>query len=337
MMTIGCDQHKKYSFAVAKDDQGQVVSQAKLYHADKESMRRFFGAFPPRTVVALEACGFDHWLGDFLDDLGLTVKLAHTAKTKAIAEERIKTDKVSANVLADLVRWDLLPQAWRAPRPVRGARTYMRYRLRLVQVRSGFKNKIHSILDYQGVQQDFSDLYGTDGRNFLDQLALPAPYGAIVKDYLSLIDQLTSRINKIDAVLRRQVKDQPDTQRLRTIPGIGVITAATVLAEIGDIHRFPNAHKLARYAGIVPSMHQSGQILYRGRITKQGNKYLRTAFVESAQTAIRNDPYLRAFFERLKAKKGYGVAIVAVAHKLLKSVHAVLTKKEDYRFRTISG
>ena len=171
MITVGCDQHKKYSFAVAKDDKGQVVSQSKLYHADKSSVRAFFGAFPKGKVVALEACGFDHWLGDLLEELGLRVKLAHTAKTKAIAEERIKTDKISANVLADLVHWDLLPQAYRAPRPVRDARTLMRYRLRLVGIRSNFKNKIHSILDYQGIQRDFSDLYGTDGRRFLDQLS----------------------------------------------------------------------------------------------------------------------------------------------------------------------
>lgn len=335
MITIGCDQHKKYSYAVAKDDQNTIVSQAKLYHADKEEMRAFFGGFPSGTVVALEACGFDHWLGDLLEEMGLTVKLAHTAKTKAIAEERIKTDKISAHVLADLVRWDLLPQAYRAPRPVRDARTYMRYRMRLIGVRSGFKNKIHSILDYQGIQQDFSDLYGTDGRRFLDQLALPAPYQSIVKDYLSLIDQLTMRINRIDAQLRKQVKADSQALRLKTIPGIGFITAATILAEVGDIHRFPNAHKLARYVGIVPSMHQSGQVLYRGRITKQGNKYLRTAFVESAQTAIRRDPYLKTHFDRLKAKKGYGVAIVAVAHKLLKSAYAVLTKREDYRYRPI--
>lgn len=100
-----------------------------------------------------------------------------------------------------------------------------------------------------------------------------------MKSYLSLIDHLTERINKVDALLRRKLKSNPQSQLLNTIPGIDILPAHLVIAEIGDIRRFKNAHKLARYIGIVPFLHQ---ILYQGRITKQGNKYLRTAFVESA-------------------------------------------------------
>lgn len=335
MYTIGCDQHKKYSFVVTKDENGNTIDQIKLYHTDKEMMKNYFSSFPQGSIVALESCGFDHWLGDMLEELGMSVKLAHTAKTKAIAEERIKTDKISAHILADLLRTNLLPEAYRPPRPVRDSRQLIRYRLKLISLRSSLKNSIHSTLALHGTQQPFSDLFGSKGRNFLNQLILPEPYGSIVKNYLSLIDNLTERINKVDALLRRKLKSNPQAQLLNSIPGIGPITAHLILAEIGDIRRFKNAHKLARYIGLVPSLHQSGQILYRGRITKQGNKYLRTAFVESAQTAIRLDPYLQYFYQKIRAKKGHNVAIVAVAHKLVKATYKVLSCSVTYRYRTV--
>lgn len=333
MHYVGCDQHKKYSFVVVKDQNGNAVDQTKLYHADKEDMKHYFERLPQGSVVGLEACGFDHWLGDMLEEIGLSVKLAHTAKTKAIAEERIKTDKISASVLADLLRANMLPQAYRAPGPVRDARALMRYRHRLITLRSSLKNSIHAILAFRGIQQSFTDLFGKDGRRFVEGLQLPQPYMGIIGNYLSLIDELSLLVNKTDSQLRRQLKESPQAQLLAAIPGIGVISAHVILAEIGDIGRFPNAHKLARYIGIVPSMHQSGQIFYQGRITKQGNKYLRTAFVESAQTAIRRDPYLRRHYDKIRAKRGHGVASVAVAHKLVKSAFHVLTKGCEYRYR----
>lgn len=333
MYTVGCDQHKRYSFVVVKDQNGDTVDQIKLYHADKENMKQYFRGLPEGSVVGLEACGFDHWLGDMLEEIGLSVKLAHTAKTKAIAEERIKTDKISASVLADLLRANMLPQAYRAPGPVRDARSLMRYRHRLITLRSSLKNSIHAILAFRGIQQSFTDLFGKDGRRFVDCLKLPEPYLTIIRNYLCLIDELSLLVNKTDSWLRRQLKDSLQAKLLATIPGIGVISAHVILAEIGDIARFPNAHKLARYIGIVPSMHQSGQMFYQGRITKQGNKYLRTAFVESAQTAIRRDPYLRRHYDKIRAKRGHGVAAVAVAHKLVKSAFYILTNGCEYRYR----
>ena len=333
MYSVGCDQHKKYSYIVTKNQKGDLVDQLKLYHVDKNNIKDYFDGLPKDSVVALEACGFDQWLGDLIEESGLNVKLAHAAKAKAIAEERIKTDKISAGALADLLRLNMLPEAYRAPIYIRDTRAFMRYRFRLITMRSSVKNKIHSIIDYQGIQQSFSDLFGRKGRTFLSQLDLKEPYNSIIKNYLSVIDNLTVLINKVDAQLRRQLKENPDAKLLATIPGIGVITAHIILAEVGDITRFKDRHKLARYIGIVPSLHQSGQILYRGHITKQGNKYLRTAFVESAQTAIRRDPYLKAKFDKIRAKKGYGVAIVAIAHKLIKSTYKVLTCKFPYKYR----
>lgn len=337
MHYVGCDQHKKYSFVVVKDSKGKTIDQVKLYHTDKDNMKDYFKALPKELIVALETCGFDHWLTDMLQELGLSTKLSHTAKTKAIAQERIKTDKISASVLADLLRVDMLPQAYIPTKPIRDARYFMRYRQNLIYVRTSIKNRVHSIINNAGIQQAFSDLFGTQGRKFLVQLDLKQPYRSIIENYLSVIDDLTGRINKVDSQLRQKLRKDKQAQLLTTIPGIGVITAHVILSEVGDINRFSNHHKFARYIGIVPSLHQSGQILHSGHITKQGNKYLRTAFVESAQTAIRRDPYLAVKFNKIRAKKGYGVAIVAIGHKLAKSTYVVLKKQCEYRYRSLNG
>jgi len=337
MYYVGCDQHKKYSFVVVKDQKGKTLDQVKLYHADKVNMKNYFKALPEGSKVALETCGFDHWLTDMLQEVNLSIKLSHTAKTKAIAQERVKTDKISASVLADLLRADMLPEAYVPTKSIRETRYLMRYRQNLIYLRTSIKNRIHAIIDNTGIQQTFSDLFGKQGRQFLTQLGLKQPYKSIIENYLSIIDDLTNRINKIDNKLRQSLRKDKQAQLLTTVPGIGVITAYVILTEVGDINRFNNHHKFARYIGIVPSLHQSGQILHQGHITKQGNKYLRTAFVESAQTAIRRDPYLAVKFNKIKAKKGYGVAIVAIAHKLAKSAFVILKKQCEYKYRSLNG
>lgn len=337
MYTVGCDQHKRYSFVISKDQDGNTVDQLKLYHADKDEMKDYFRALPEGSRVALEASGFSFWLADMLQELNIDVKLVHAAKAKAIAEERIKTDKMSAGVLADLLRVNMLPQAYIAPRPVRQARAILRYRQSLIGLRTSLKNRIHAVINQQGIQQSFSDLFTKTGRQFIDQLELGEPYQSVAQNYLSIIDGLNLRINAVEAQLRQQLKSDKLARLLTTIPGVGVIISHLILAEIGDISRFSNQHRLARYIGIVPSLHQSGQVCYHGRIAKGGNKYLRTAFVEAAQVAVRRDAYLRLFFNKIKAKKGYNKAIIAVAHKLIRSAYAVLKFNKPYYYRAIKN
>lgn len=139
-----------------------------------------------------------------IEEVGLGVKLAHTAKTKAIAEEKIKTDKISAGVLSDLLRADLLPQAYRAPREIRDQRILLRYRMGLIRIRTSIKNRIHSFLDHEGIGQSFGDLFGKMGRMFLKQLELPRLHRSLIDNYLSLIDELNTLILRVDAQLRKQ-------------------------------------------------------------------------------------------------------------------------------------
>lgn len=338
MYYVGCDQHKHYSQVMTKDKEGSIKDQAKLYHNDRDRLTEYFSSLPKDSIVLLEASGFEPWLCDLLQELGLNVKLAHPFKTKAIAEEKIKTDKISAGVLADLLRANLVSEAYIASPQIRQKRYKMRYRLTLVRLRTMSKNKIHSLLSSLGLEiPQMTDLFGKSGRAYLEELKLQPSYQRALSGYLKLMDELNVLIKQLDRDIRYESDKDPQAKLLTTIPGIGIILANIILAEIGDINRFLSSSKLASYTGITPSMHQSGQINYSGRITKRGNKYLRWLFVEAAHVAIRKDPRLAGFYTKLRYKKGTHVAIVAVAHKLLTYTYQVLTRKEPYRYKLITG
>jgi transposase len=278
----------------------------------------------------MEACCGWGWLSDLLQDLGLEVKLANPSKVKIIAESNIKTDKVDALVLAQLLRTNFLPEAYLAPKEQREARDLLRYRISLVHLRSGVKHRVHALLTRLGIYHSFSDLFGKRGRRFLSALDLSLIHRQTLEGYLCLIDTSTNLIKEAEIEIRNVVKESEDGQRLLSVPGIGFILAYLILTEIGDITRFPSARKLSSYAGLVPSVHQSGAQSHHGHLNKKANRYLKWGMVEAAQKAKAIDPFLRRKAERIQRKKGGGVATVAVAHHLLIIVYHLLKEKREY-------
>jgi transposase len=338
MFYIGCDQHKYFCQVAVLDEDGHMVCEQKLYHNDREALKQYFLGMPPGTLMAMEASGFETWLSDFVQSLGIEVRLSHPLKTRAIAEAKIKTDKVDAKILAQLLYSDLLPQAYLAPPEVRRARYLLRFRLCLNRYRSSLKNRIYAFLHSLGIRSpEVSDLFGAEGRTFLGGLQLGAGYQDALEGYLRLLDATELRIDSMQKKLKTLSKESPESRLLQTIPGIGVLLSQLVVAEIGDIRRFASAEKLCSYAGLVPSVHQSGQRLYRGPCPKQGNKFLRWAMVEAAQVACRKDPLLKDFYERIKFKKGSQKATVAVARKLMVIVFQILVKNEPYHYPVCAG
>jgi transposase len=181
-----------------------------------------------------------------------------------------------------------------------------------------------------------TDLFGMRGRQFLESLKLGDGYQEALHGYLGLLDATEARINCLKKRLATCVKENPNAKLLESMPGVGVLLSQLIVAEIGEISRFASAEKLCSYAGLVPSLHQTGQTIYRGPCPKQGNKFLRWAMVEAAQVTARKDPLIKAFYDRIKRKKGPQKATVAVARKLLTIVYQILTKKEYYHYHTSS-
>ncbi len=332
-MIIGCDQHKNYCVMVELGEHAKANATYKFYHNDKESIEKYLSSIPKESDLVMEACGYESWLCDLMDSYGHHVHLAHPLKTKAIADAKIKTDKIDARVLGQLFQANLLPESYYASDGLRQQRALLRYRQTIVGMQTQTKNRTHFLIDRLGIDVPaVSDLFGKQGRGWIRQLQLRGRYQQLLEGYMETLDFLKAEIAKVDRAIHAIIKEDKQAQLLQTIPGVGKLTAFLLLAEIGPIGRFSASQKLCSYAGLTPSIHQSGQIQYHGHITKQGNKYIRWALVEAAHRAIRKDPGLKQFFNHIRFKKGSSVALVAVARKLLVAIFHVLSKNETYRF-----
>jgi len=197
------------------------------------------------------------------------ILLSHPYKTKLIAESKKKTDRVDAKVLADLARTNFLPTAYLPPDEIMELREIIRERIRLKKLSTSTKNRIHSILTKKGIKYD-GNLFNSEGREFLKSLN-----NEWIDRYLRILERIEDEIKEIDREIRQKCMENEETILLTTVPGIGYFSALLIYAEIGDIKRFPNSKKICSYAGLVPSVRQSGNKVITGKITKEGNKLLR--------------------------------------------------------------
>lgn len=331
MHYLGLDVHKRFSQVALMDARGEVLHRQRLSHQDPEGLKAFLASLPRPTEAALEATGPWPWLGDLLEEAGLSVHLASPSRVRLIAEARVKTDEVDAKTLAHLLRLNFLPEAYRPPKEVRDQRERLRYRVALVWTQTEVKNRVHALLSRHGVLFEGTDLFGKKGRGFLEDLSLPPLAQEVLRGHLRLLDGLKALIEEVTQEIRQHLREDPRGELLRTLPGVAELTANLLLWEIGDIHRFPSERKFSAYCGLVPSVRQSGGHRVLGPLTRQGNPYLRWALIEASHRAIRVDPGLLAFHRRITQKKGKKTAAAAVAHKLAISVYHVLKRGEPYR------
>jgi len=241
--------------------------------------------------------------------------MVHPLRCKAIASARLKNDKVDAATLAQLLRADLLPDAWIAPPAVRQIRALLRHRTGLVRLRTQLQNRVHAVVADFGYDRSGSYLSGP-GRGWLAGLELPAVSREIVTDWLTFIDALAPEIDRIDGELRQHAKTDPRVKVLTTLPGVGQFTALVMLAEIGDITRFPSARKLASWAGLTPTVRGSDLTVRHGHISKQGSAWLRWVLNQAAQTAKRS-PEFAATYGTIAKRRGKKIATIAISRKLL--------------------
>jgi len=326
---VGLDLHKSMSVLVVKNAQGQLVRQGRVVN-DPVALQQFLQPCQDQPcTVALEATTNYAWMYDTLERLGYQVKLAHPLKVRAIASARVKTDRIDAGVLCDLLRGDLLPTSYVPPPPIRALRELVRHRLRLVHDRTQVKNRLTTVLTKANLIAPGTDPFGVKGRAWLATVPLPPMLAWQREDGLAQLAGLTTQIQRVDRELARQAKLDPQVACLTAIPGIGVFSALLLLAEIGDITRFPSAKQLVSYAGLAPGVYQSAGTRHGRGITRQGSRYLRWILVEDAQHALRRPGPLRATYDRLRSK-GHGKALVAVARKLLVGIYAVLRDGQPF-------
>jgi transposase len=318
---VGIDVHRKRSQVAVVTADGKVQVNRNVVNGT-EPVLKLIGGLPAGTPVAFEAAYGWGWLVELLEDYGFDPHLVHPLRCKAIASARLKNDKVDAAILAQLLRADLLPEAWIAPPQVRQLRALLRHRASLVRLGTGLRNRIHAVVADFGYDRTGSYWTGP-GRGWLAELDLPPVSREIVTDCLAFIDALAPAIDRIDGELRRHAKADPRVKVLTALPGVGQFTALVMLAEIGDITRFPSARKLASWAGLTPTVRGSDLTVRHGHISKQGSAWLRWVLNQAAQTAKRS-PEFSATYAAIAKRRGKKIATTAIARKLLTRAYHLL-------------
>jgi transposase len=321
------DSGKKYSWGNAVNaETGDVLKERKLTN-DPESFQAFAEGLPRPIRLVMESTGNWAYLYECWEELVEEVQLAHPLKTRAIASARIKTDRIDAKILADLGRADLVPQAYISPREVRDLREQLRHRAFLVGLQTRLKNRIHAALGKLGINPpEVSDLFGKAGMAWLKGCELREPFRSLVDQDLRVLETVAQEIKQATQEIEALAKEDPRVEWIRPIRGIGPYSAMLILAEIGEIERFPAPKKLVSFAGLCPSTHQSGGTCYHGRLTKQGSKWLRWVLVEAAQHYAKAPGRLGHFYRRIAYRKGSKVARVALARELLVAIYYCLKK-----------
>jgi transposase len=322
---VGMDVHRKRSQVAIVDEAG-VQQRNRNVPNDPAKLVPILGALEPGTPVAFEAAYGWGWLVELLEELELEPRLVHPSRCKAIASARLKNDKVDARTLAQLLRADLLPEAWIAPRQVRDLRALLRHRASLVRSSTACKGRVHAVLADRGIPER-SSLWTGPGRAWLAGLALPPTQRAIVDDLCGLLDTLAIPIARLEREIAALAKPDPRVQALMVLPGVGRLTAMTLVAEIGDISRFPTARKLCAWAGLTPAVRNSDRKVRHGHITKQGSPWVRWILQEAAQTAKKRPPFAGTYAQ-LARRRGNSIATVAIARRLLARTFHILTQLE---------
>jgi transposase len=319
---VGIDVHRKRSQVAVIDQEGQVLANRNVANG-VETVLGVIGGLPPGTPAAFEAAFGWGWLVELLEDYGFAPHLVHPLQCKAIASARLKNDKVDAAILAQLLRADLLPEAWIAPPPVRQLRALLRHRAQLVRLRTLLRNRIHAVLADHG-QDRPEGCWSGPGREWLASLRLPAVSREVIEDDLALIDALQVPVDRLDWEVRQRARSEPAVKVLTQLPGVGPFTALVLLAEIGDVSRFGSARKLASWAGLTPTVRGSDRTVRHGHISKQGSAWVRWILCEAAQTAKRH-PDFAATYQAIARRRGKKIATTAIARKLLSRAYHLLT------------
>ncbi len=333
MRFFGIDVHLEFcEVAVAE---GGKVSQVGRIASTPEAIREFARGLGGEDQVVLDASGSVMAIARILRESNIgRVVVSNAAQTRAISHARVKSDRFDAAMLARLLSAGMLSEVWVPDEATLALRRRVARRSALVRARTRIKNEVHAVVMRCLLgRPPVSDLFGRKGRVWLAEQTLPEEEAETVAGCLRQIDFLDSEIALLDQKVAEQALAWPGLCRLLTIPGVDIGTAAAVIAAVGDITRFQSPGQLVAYLGLDPKVRQSGSEPARyGHISKRGNAQARSMLVEAAWIAIRSPGPLKAFGERVRARRGAQVAAVAVARKLVVLCWHLLTKDEDYAF-----
>ena len=331
MYYIGLDVHKKTISYCVKDAAGQVYREGKI-ESTRKSLDAWIKILPTPRTMALEATMFTGWIYDHLQPHAEAIKVAHPLMLRAIAVAKKKNDRMDASKIADCLRCDFLPECYMAPAAIRERRTTLRFRNLMMRQGVQMKNRVSSLLMENGVEYDKQRLH--QAGYFREMLKTNEAIERSIRPLLKQGRAHIDRIQKTDQALLRSLERDPmlaeRVRRLRTIPGVGPITALTWVLEIGDSSRFSSIRKAISYCGLCGSEDSSGEKVKRTPISKQRNKYLQHVLVEAAKLGPRYNDGLARVYARELERGNRNRATLAVARKLVAYMLAVERKQKDF-------
>jgi transposase len=315
---------------VAINDNADIIREEKL-PTSTARLETFFGAFDEPVQAVVECTSFWYWLSDWCRDNNIHLTLAHSKMVKAISYAKVKTDKVDAKTLAELLRAGLIPEAYQAKPVRRELRELTRGRLRMIQWRGKLQSTMWGLAAKYNVQ-----ISGTQWR-YLEKLQgwlqpqLPPAANLQAQLMLGQIRQLQTDIHRLEEEIEQQAAFDELAERLMDVPGLGKVGAWTIMAEIGDITRFPSAKHFVSYCRLVPGASDSGGSHRHKSGNKDGNKYLRAAFGQAAIAGYTHYKVVKKFYKKIKRRSGRHVARAVVGKELAKGIWHMLTKDEEYK------
>ena len=337
MQYIALDAHKRFTLASVESQQGGKSQEARISH-EPGALRGFLGSLEKGSPVALETIGNWYWIVDEIEAAGMVPRLVHARKAKLMMGNVNKTDKLDAQGMNRLQRVGTLPTVWIPPAELRDKRDLARTRMALVGQRTSLKNRLHAALSKYAVLLNApSDLFGKKARPLLkagvETLPIESKFAA--RQMLGLLEEVENRILCIEVEMKAVFSETEEVRLLKTLPGVGFILSVVMSGEIGDISRFSRPECLASYSGVVPRVSGSAGKFWHGKMRMESNQYLRWAFVEAANVVClhrskRPGWKVSRLYETVRARKGHGKAIGAVARSLAEAAFWVLTKKEPY-------
>lgn len=330
MRIIGLDIHRVFAEAVVLED-GTYRRLGRI-GMTRDHLEAFAATLHPTDHVVVEATGNATAVLEILAAKVERVAVANPFQVHLIARAKTKTDKIDARVLARLYAAGFLPEVWIPDEKTLARRRQVTRRNQLVKSRVRLKSIVQSILHTHLVPRcPHTDLFGTRGRAWLRAQVLPGDERAAIERHLEDYDRQTAAQKDVERDIAAVALEDVDVKRLMTIPGIDMVVAVGVMAAIGRIDRFASPEKLVAYLGLNPSVRQSGDgPAHHGKIAKRGRSHARHMLVEAAWQTVRSPGPMRAFYERIRAKRGSHVAAVAVARKLAVLIWHMLTKGENY-------
>lgn len=328
MIIVGCDFHPAWQQIAVFDSETGEIAEHKLMNGNGEA-GQFYRGLPAPSLIGIEACGNSQWFVDLLQRLGHEVWIGDAAQIRASYVRKQKTDRRDAAHILKLLMEGRFPRLWMPGAEERDLRQLLVHRHKLVAIRTRVKGGLQHLALNRGLQKK-SNLWTEAGQKALRELPLDTWAACRREDLLGLLASLDKQISKLDVAVERAAEENPQARLLMTQPGVGPITSLAFVLTLGDVSRFKRGKQVASYLGLIPRERTSGGKQRLGAINKQGNSFMRTVLVESAQSVTRLDEGFRKQYLHRCHRMAKGVAKVAAARRLAVRLFWMLRTNTQY-------